>query len=76
MRGSSGFCSIRCIIIGASFRFPPLNDAKEFLGANLPAPEPIPENLRDEHRAAVLLVDVEEFAYKEAPMFSAYPSGR
>jgi RNA polymerase sigma-70 factor (ECF subfamily) len=69
------------------FRFPLVKDAEEFLEANLPAPEPVPENLRDEqilsaleriprdYRAAVLLVDVEEFAYKEAADILRVPVG-
>src|ERR1700704_6008356 len=59
------------------FRFPQLKDTEEFLEANLTAAEPIPEHLTDQdiltaldgipadYRAVVLLVDVEEFAYKE-----------
>ncbi len=69
------------------FRFPLVKDAEEFLEANLPAPEPVPENLRDEqilsalerippdYRAAVLLVDVEEFAYKDAAGILGVPIG-
>jgi RNA polymerase sigma-70 factor (ECF subfamily) len=69
------------------FRFPMLKEAEDFLEANLVAPEPIPENLTDqqilealdaipvEFRAAILLVDVEEFAYKEAAYILAVPIG-
>ena len=69
------------------FRFPTLSDTEEFLEANLPAPEPVPETLRDEdilaaldkipqdYRAVVLLVDVEEFAYKDTAAILAIPIG-
>jgi RNA polymerase sigma-70 factor (ECF subfamily) len=74
------------------FRFPLVparrdSDTEEFLEANLPAPEPVPENLRDEqilaaleripgdYRAVVLLVDVEEFAYKDAAGILGIPIG-
>jgi len=69
------------------FRFPTLTDAEEFLEANLPAPEPVPETLRDEdilaaldkipqdYRAVVLLVDVEEFAYKDTAAILGIPIG-
>jgi RNA polymerase sigma-70 factor, ECF subfamily len=69
------------------FRFPLVKHAEEFLEANLLAPEPIPENLRDEqilaaleripsdYRAVVLLVDVEEFAYKDAAGILGVPIG-
>jgi len=69
------------------FRFPVLKETEEFLEANLPAPEPIPEQLRDDdilraldqlapdYRAVVLLVDVEEFAYKEASEILSIPIG-
>ena len=69
------------------FRFPQLKETEEFLEANLVAPEPIPESLGDEailaaldaipqdFRAAILLVDVEEFAYKEAAEILGVPIG-
>ena len=69
------------------FRFPLVKETEEFLEANLPAPEPIPERLRDEqilaaldripadYRAVVLLVDVEEFAYKDAAEILGVPIG-
>ncbi len=69
------------------FRFPLLKETKEFVEANLPAPEAIPEQIGDgqilaaldsipvEYRAVVLLVDVEEFAYKEAAEILAVPTG-
>ena len=69
------------------FRFPLVKDTEEFLEANLPAPEPVPERLSDQqilaaldripsdYRAAVLLVDVEEFAYKDAAGILGVPIG-
>lgn len=69
------------------FRFPALKETEEFLEANLTAPEPIPEGLRDEQilgalekippdfKAVILLVDVEEFAYKEASDILGVPIG-
>lgn len=69
------------------FRFPVLKDTEEFLGANLTAPEPVIGELRDEeilasldrlpadYRAVVLLVDVEEFPYKEAAEILGIPIG-
>jgi RNA polymerase sigma-70 factor (ECF subfamily) len=69
------------------FRFPVLKDGEEFLQANLTAPEPVAEELRDEqivaalekipsdYRAVVLLVDVEEFSYKEASGILGIPIG-
>ena len=69
------------------FRFPVLKETEEFLEANLVAPSPIPEQLKDEDilaaldripaefRSVVLLVDVEEFAYKEAAEILSVPIG-
>jgi RNA polymerase sigma-70 factor (ECF subfamily) len=69
------------------FRFPLLKETEEFLEANLIAPEPIPDNLSDaeilgaldavpsDFRSVVLLVDVEEFAYKEAAEILNIPIG-
>jgi RNA polymerase sigma-70 factor (ECF subfamily) len=69
------------------FRFPLLGEASEFLEANLTAPEPIPEHLTDaevlaaldrlpvEFRPVILLVDVEEFSYKEAAGILSIPIG-
>jgi RNA polymerase sigma-70 factor (ECF subfamily) len=69
------------------FRFPLLKEAEEFLEANLVAPAFVPESLTDEailaaldriptdFRAVVMLVDVEEFAYKEASEILAIPIG-
>lgn len=69
------------------FRFPLLKEKEEFLEANLTYAEPIPEHLTDEDilaaldkmpgdfRAVVLLVDVEEFAYKEASEILSIPIG-
>jgi RNA polymerase sigma-70 factor (ECF subfamily) len=69
------------------FRFPLLKETEEFLEANLIAPEPVPDHLTDasilaaldripaEFRAVVLLVDVEEFAYKDAAQILAVPIG-
>jgi RNA polymerase sigma-70 factor (ECF subfamily) len=69
------------------FRFPLLKENEEFLEANITAPEPIPEQLSDgdilraldempaDFRSVVLLVDVEEFAYKEAADILEIPIG-
>ena len=69
------------------FRFPMLKEAEEFLEANLIQPEPIPQHLTDEDiltaldripqdfRAVILMVDVEEFAYKEASEILSIPIG-
>jgi RNA polymerase sigma-70 factor (ECF subfamily) len=69
------------------FRFPLLKETEGFLEANLAAPAPVPEMLKDaeilsaldkipaEFRAVVLLVDVEEFAYKEAAEILSIPIG-
>src|SRR3954451_19362561 len=60
------------------FRFPLLKETEEFLESNLTSAPSIPDRLTDEDilaaldripadfRSVVLLVDVEEFAYKEA----------
>ncbi|MEO7142695.1 MAG: sigma-70 family RNA polymerase sigma factor [Bryobacteraceae bacterium] len=68
-------------------RFPLLKESGEFLEANLTAAEPVPEHLTDQQilgaldrlpvdfRAAVLLVDVEEFAYREAAGILSVPVG-
>jgi RNA polymerase sigma-70 factor (ECF subfamily) len=69
------------------FRFPLLKETEEFLEANLVAPQPVPERLTDaailaaldgipaDFRAVVLLVDVEEFAYKDAAEILSVPIG-
>ena len=69
------------------FRFPLLKETEEFMEANLTYTAPIPEQLTDEEilgaldripaefRAVVLLVDVEEFAYKEAAEIVGVPIG-
>lgn len=69
------------------FRFPLLKETEEFIEANLTTAEPVPEGLTDEDiltaldripadfRAVVLLVDVEEFAYKEAADIVGVPIG-
>ena len=69
------------------FRFPLADDPEETLADTLTAPEPVAETLRDEdilraldcladdYRAAVLLVDVEEFSYKEAAQILQVPIG-
>src|SRR5215471_491769 len=69
------------------FRFPLLKETDEFLEANLTAPSPVSEQLTDgdilralddipsEFRSVVLLVDVEEFAYKEVAEILAIPIG-
>jgi RNA polymerase sigma-70 factor (ECF subfamily) len=69
------------------FRFPALREAEEFLEANLPQPAPVAQEITDgeilaaldkipsEFRSVVLLVDVEEFAYKEVADILAIPIG-
>ncbi len=69
------------------YRFPLLKEKEEFLEANLTYAESIPEHLTDEdilgaldhlpadYRAVVLLVDVEEFAYKDAAEILGIPIG-
>lgn len=69
------------------FRFPQLKETEEFLEANLTAAEPIPEQLTDQDilsaldripadfRAVILMVDVEEFAYKDAAEILSIPIG-
>jgi RNA polymerase sigma-70 factor (ECF subfamily) len=69
------------------FRFPLLKETEEFIEANLTYTEPIPDQLKDEEilaaldrvpadfRSVVLLVDVEEFAYKEAADILGVPIG-
>lgn len=69
------------------FRFPLLRESEEFLEVNLTAVEPVPEHLTDqdilsaldqlpaEYRGVVLLVDVEEFAYKDAAEILGIPMG-
>jgi RNA polymerase sigma-70 factor (ECF subfamily) len=69
------------------FRFPLLKETEEFLETNLIAATPLPEALEDEDilaaldrmpadfRAVVLLVDVEEFSYKEASDILTIPIG-
>jgi RNA polymerase sigma-70 factor (ECF subfamily) len=69
------------------FRFPLLKETEEFIEANLTYTAPVPEHLTDEEilaaldripaefRSVVLLVDVEEFAYKEAAEIAGIPIG-
>ena len=69
------------------FRFPLLKETEEFLEANLTSSPPIPDKLTDEDilaaldripadfRSVVLLVDVEEFSYKEASDILTVPIG-
>jgi RNA polymerase sigma-70 factor (ECF subfamily) len=69
------------------FRFPLLKETEEFIESTLTAPEPIREGITDadiltaldrvpaDFRAVVLLVDVEEFAYKEAAEILGVPIG-
>ncbi len=69
------------------FRFAQLKEHEEHLQENLPAPPPMPERLTDsdilaaldrvpvDYRSVVLLVDVEEFAYKEVAEILAIPIG-
>lgn len=69
------------------FRFPLLKESEEFLEATITAPVPVPDRLtdgdvlaaldsvREDYRAVVMLVDVEEFAYKEASEILGIPIG-
>ncbi len=69
------------------FRFPLLKQTEEFIEANITYSPSVPEHLTDEeliaaldgipsdYRAVVLLVDVEEFAYKEAAEILQIPIG-
>jgi len=69
------------------FRFPLLKETEEFLESNLVSAEPIPQHLTDaevlsaldkipaDYRAVILMVDVEEFAYKEAAEIIGIPIG-
>lgn len=69
------------------FRFPLVSDAEELLETTLMSPEPVADELHDEqilgaldslppdYRAAIVLVDVEEFAYKEAAEILGVPIG-
>jgi RNA polymerase sigma-70 factor, ECF subfamily len=69
------------------FRFPRLKDEEDYLQTKLVAPEPVPETLADagilaaldripaDYRSVVLLVDVEEFAYKEVAAILDVPVG-
>lgn len=69
------------------FRFPLLKETEEFLEVNLAAPSPVAQHLTDEqilealdgiaadYRSVVLLVDVEEFAYKEVAEILGIPIG-
>jgi len=69
------------------FRFPVLKETEEFIEANLTATEPVAESLRDEqilgaldqiptdYKSVVLLVDIEEFPYKEAAEILNIPIG-
>lgn len=69
------------------FRFPLLKETEEFLESNLRAKEPLPEKLTDgdilaaldrissDYRAVVLLVDIEEFSYKEVSDIVGIPIG-
>src|SRR5713101_6462039 len=69
------------------FRFPLLKETEEFLEANMVASAEVPEKLSDreilraldrvpaDFRSVVMLVDVEEFAYKEAAEILSVPIG-
>jgi RNA polymerase sigma-70 factor (ECF subfamily) len=69
------------------FRFHELKDPNELLEAVVAAPEEIPERITDreilnaldrmpaDYRAVLMLVDVEEFAYKEAAEILGIPIG-
>ena len=68
-------------------RFPLLKEKEEFLEANLSQPAPVAEHVTDseilkaldeipaDFRSVVLLVDVEEFAYKEVAAILSIPIG-
>jgi RNA polymerase sigma-70 factor (ECF subfamily) len=69
------------------FRLPLLRETGEFIEANLTAPSPVPEHITDEDilaaldrispefRAIVILVDIEEFSYREAAEIAGIPIG-
>lgn len=69
------------------FRFPLLKEPEEFIETNLAEVPTVPEHLTDEEilraldripadfRAVVLLVDVQEFSYKEAAGITSIPEG-
>jgi RNA polymerase sigma-70 factor (ECF subfamily) len=69
------------------FRFPVLKENEEFLEANLVHPATVAQEITDgeilaaldripsEFRSVVLLVDVEEFAYKEVAEILSIPAG-
>jgi RNA polymerase sigma-70 factor (ECF subfamily) len=69
------------------FRFAVAGDSEEILETRAAAPEPVASNLTDEqiqqaldglppeYRAVSLLVDVEEFAYREAAQILGVPIG-
>ncbi len=69
------------------FRFPLLKEGEEYLEANLKYTPPVPDRLTDgeilaaldripaDFKAVVLLVDVEEFSYKEVAEILAVPIG-
>lgn len=69
------------------FRMPLLKETEEHLETNLAQPEPVSQHLTDEEilqaldgipadfRSVVLLVDVEEFAYKEVAEILGIPIG-
>jgi RNA polymerase sigma-70 factor (ECF subfamily) len=69
------------------FRFPQAAESEEILSSTIAAPEPLADelsdeairealdNLPDDYRAVALLVDVEEFAYREAAEILGVPIG-
>lgn len=69
------------------FRFSQLDEDEEYLAVNLVSSRPVPESLTDgeilaaldnipsDYRAVVLLVDVDEFAYKEVADILSIPIG-
>lgn len=69
------------------FRFPGIRDNEDLLEETLVSPEPVAEHLTDQailgaldqitedYRAVILLVDVEEFAYREAADILGVPMG-
>lgn len=69
------------------FRFPLLKESEEFLAESIASRPPVPERLTDEEilraldglnedfRSIVMLVDVEEFSYREAAEILRIPIG-
>jgi RNA polymerase sigma-70 factor (ECF subfamily) len=69
------------------FRFPGVTESEAILETTIANPDPVPEHVRDEEilaaldripaefRAPILLVDVEEFSYKETAEILRVPMG-